>query len=488
MIEKDILIIGAGFGGLGAAIKLIEAGFQNFEILERSDRLGGTWRDNIYPGCACDIKSHLYSFSFFQNYDWSHAYGSQYEILNYMNAMSESYKLENKIRFNCNVQSMEYDKTTSHWQVKNKQGKTFGCRMLILATGPLNVPKIPEIKGFGNFGGTHFHSSLWPKEIELKGKSVSIIGTGASAVQIIPQIADQVEKLYVFQRTAPWILPKAQMRYNPILRLIFKFFPLLKSLNRQKIYWFNEMEGTSLFRKNKLRRLITKMAENHIKKQIKDEVLRKKVRPNYEMGCKRRLPSNDYYPALCKSNVELIDQPILAFDEKSILVPDKRYPTDLVIFATGFHVTDFLRRSAVIKGKDGTSLFEHWDKNDAEAYMGSCIAGFPNLFFILGPNTGLGHNSQLHIMESQYQFLIRYANQLFETNNRSIDVKQSIQDDFNKKLQKQLLKTVWNSGGCASWYLNKNGKNVTLWPSSTFDFRKKIQKISWRNFDIHDQK
>lgn len=488
MIEKDILIIGAGFGGLGAAIKLLEAGFHNFEILERSDRLGGTWRDNIYPGCACDIKSHLYSFSFFQKFDWSHAYGSQDEILSYMNAMSESFKLEDKIRYDCAVQSMEYDKTTNHWQVISTKGIAFRCRLLILATGPLNVPKIPEIEGLEKFGGTYFHSSIWPKEIDLKGKKVSIIGTGASAVQIIPQIADQVEKLYVFQRTAPWILPKAQMRYNAILRSIYRFFPLLRSLNRQKIYWFNEMEGTSLFRKNKLRKLITKMAENHIKKQIKDEVLRKKIRPDYEMGCKRRLPSNDYYPALCKSNVELINQPIDAFDEKSILASGKSYPTDLVIFATGFHVTDFLRRSAVINGKDGTSLFEYWDKNDAEAYMGSCIAGFPNLFFILGPNTGLGHNSQLHIMESQYKFLVKYTKQLFAVQNRSIDVKQSVQDKFNKKLQEQLLKTVWNSGGCASWYLNKNGKNVTLWPSSTYDFRKKIQKISWSAFDIQDQK
>ncbi|MCH2023639.1 MAG: NAD(P)/FAD-dependent oxidoreductase [Saprospiraceae bacterium] len=484
-VDHDIAIIGGGFAGLGIAIQLIKNGKKDFIIFERAAEVGGTWRDNIYPGCACDIPSHLYSYSFEMNPNWSRAYSGQPEILEYIINVKNKYKLDEYIEFNSTIVEAKFEEEDRCWRLLDKYGKEITTRTVILAIGPLNVPKVPFYKGIHEFEGDYFHSSEWDSSIDMKDKKVIVVGTGASAIQIVPSIVAEVERLTLFQRSAPWILPKFDKDISVFSQKLFKTFPFIQKLKRWLIFWFYEFIGMALFKDNFLRTITRNLAKKHLKNSITDPELQKKLTPDYQIGCKRRLPSDDFYPSLMQNNVELVTDSIETITSSSVI--DKNgveYDADIIIFATGFHVADFEKRDIKILGRNNSNLFEEWQEKGPEAYYGTCISGFPGLMFLMGPNTGLGHNSQLHIIESQFNYIIDYYKQLNKLPNHSyMDVKVEAQKKFNDKLQKKLHGMVWASG-CNSWYLHNSGRNSTIWPGLTASFRNKTRRIIVKDFEM----
>jgi cation diffusion facilitator CzcD-associated flavoprotein CzcO len=484
-MDYDILIIGTGFGGLGLAMRLQQEGKRSFILLERADEIGGTWRDNIYPGCACDVPSHLYSFSFELNPTWSRVFSQQPEILAYMHRCKEKYDLERHIQYNTTVTEAQLDEQTQTWKVTAANGKTWRVRTVVAALGPLNIPNIPNFEGRERFAGAQFHSSEWQEGVVLDNKKVAIVGTGASAIQIAPNIADTVQTLTVFQRTAPWIFPKNDAPIKKLFRAAYKRLPLAQRLRRSGIYWFMEYTGKGLFKENMIRTITKRLAEKHLKKQVSDPVLREKLRPNYTVGCKRRLPSDDYFPTLMKEHVHLETNAIRAIVPEGIIdETGKLHEADVIIYATGFHVIDYSKRRLKIIGRSGEKLLEKWSTELPQAYHGTAVANYPGLFLILGPNTGLGHNSQLHVMESQFNFILDYWKHLDGLPEGSLlDVKPAAQQQFNEQIQEQLSTMVWSTGTCQSWYINEEGKNPTLWPGHTTTFRKRTKQLQIEDFE-----
>ena len=485
-IDYDMGIIGAGFGGLGLAMKLQQEGKRSFIILERAAQIGGTWRDNIYPGCACDVPSHLYSFSFEPNPHWSRSYSAQPEILNYMIACKDKYNLEEHIHYNTNFASATFEEASLTWLLTATNGQTWRVKTVASALGPLNVPKFPPIEGRASFAGVSFHSSNWKQEVDLTNKKVGVIGTGASAIQIVPEIADKVAQLTIFQRSAPWIFPKNDHPISPAKQAIYEQKPFKQKLKRLKAYLFMEAGGRGLFKDNFIRKYTQKLAEDYLQKEIQDPVLRKKLRPNYTVGCKRRLLSDNYYAALRKEQVHLETTPIQKIVPEGILDEQGQLQElDVIIYATGFKVIDYEERNVQVKGLGGRELFEQWGQSFPEAYHGTAVSGYPGLFLILGPNTGLGHNSLIHVMESQFNFILDYWKQLDQLPLGSLlDVQPAAQKAFNEQIQKELSTMVWSTGSCSSWYVNEEGKNPTLWPGPTTTFRKRTKKIKVKDFEV----
>lgn len=485
-MDYEIGIVGGGFGGLGIAIRLKKEGKHNFVIFERASEVGGTWRDNTYPGCGCDIPSHLYSYSFELNPNWSRDYSKQPEILEYILHCKRKYGLEQHIRYNSNIVNAVFEEGAGLWKVTNATGEIIRVKILISAIGPLNVPKIPDFKGLDRFEGAHFHSSEWDDTVDLKGKRVAVVGTGASAVQLVPEIAPEVAQLHLFQRTAPWILPKNDSKISAVSKTVFRTFPFIQRLRRSGVYWFYEFAGGALFTDNQIRKSTRKMAKKHLEETVKDPALRKKLTPNYEIGCKRRLPSDNYYPALIRKNVEVVTDSIQEILPNGIVDETGRTrPVDVILWATGFHVSNFDKRGLSIIGRNGLSLFDSWREKGPEGYYGTCVSGFPGLLFIMGPNTGLGHNSQLHMMESQFNYIIDYLKVLDKLPKyAALDVKASAQQQFNDEIHESLAGMVWSSGGCNSWYLHESGRNSMLWPGYTATFRRRTKKIIQKDFEI----
>jgi len=484
-IDYKIGIIGGGFGGLGIAIRLKKENRDSFVVFERAEEVGGTWRDNTYPGCACDIPSHLYSYSFEMNPNWSRTYSKQPEILAYIIACKKKYALEAHIRYNTTITEAVFQEKEGYWKLTDQAGKVTLVEHVVSAIGPLNVPNIPQFKGSESFEGTSFHSSEWKDSIDLKNKRVAVIGTGASAVQIVPNIVSEVKQLSLFQRSASWILPKDDFEISGVSKTIFRRFPFVQKLRRTGLYWFYEYVGGALFSDNLTRTITRRMAKRHLEKQVPDKVLRKKLSPNYEIGCKRRLPSDEFYPALMQANADVVSDAIQEITPKGIVdAQGILHEVDVIIYATGFHVADFSRRNLSFIGRGGVNLFENWAAKVPKAYYGTLVSGFPRLFFILGPNTGLGHNSQLHVMESQFNYIIDYLNESDKLPAGYLDVKPAAQKKFNEAIHKKLKGMVWSSGGCNSWYLNDSGHNSTLWPGYTATYRRKTQKIVRKDFDV----
>ncbi|CAA6827839.1 MAG: Cyclohexanone monooxygenase (EC [uncultured Aureispira sp.] len=484
-VDYKIGIIGGGFGGLGIGIRLKKENRDSFIIFERAEEVGGTWRDNTYPGCGCDIPSHLYSYSFELNPNWSRGYSKQPEILAYMIACKKKYALDAHIRYNATITKAVFHEQEGYWELTDQAGKVTLVENVIAAIGPFNVPNIPKFKGLESFEGASFHSSQWDHTVDLKNKRVAVIGTGASAVQVVPGIVSEVEHLSLFQRTAPWILPKDDFEVSSFSKKINRTFPFIQKLRRLGIYWFFEYSGRALFRENSTRKMIRKLAQDHLEKQVPDEVLRKKLTPNYEIGCKRRLPSDEFYPALMQKNVAVVCDSIQEITPKGIV--DSKgvlHEVDVIIYATGFHVADFRGKNLEVIGRGGLNLFENWTEKVPEAYYGTAVSGFPGLLFVLGPNTGLGHNSQLHVMESQFNYIIGYLNELDKLPTAYLDVKPSAQKEFNDAIQTKLKGMVWSSGGCTSWYLKDSGHNSTLWPGYTVTYRWKTRKIIRNDFEV----
>ncbi|TDU31071.1 cation diffusion facilitator CzcD-associated flavoprotein CzcO [Panacagrimonas perspica] len=472
------LIVGTGFAGLGMAIKLKEEGQDDFVILERAADVGGTWRDNNYPGCACDVQSHLYSFSFEQNPDWSRMFAKQGEIWAYLRACSEKHGLAPHLRFGADVTSARWNDELQKWSVSTRDGRTFTGRVLISGMGGLSNPVIPDLKGKSKFKGAQFHSAQWRHDVDLSGKRVAVIGTGASAIQFVPQIQKLAGRVDLYQRTPPWIVPKPDRAISAIERRLFKRFPLLQNLYRKGIYWMLESRILGFTVDPRLMKLFEVVARSHIKRQVKDPVLRAKLTPDYTIGCKRILISDDYYPALTQANVEVIADGVREIRANSVVADDgTEREVDVIIWGTGFQTADPVPRG-VFFGRNGIDILDAW-KNGAEAYKGTSVAGFPNLFFIVGPNTGLGHSSMVFMIESQVGYISDALKTMRQRSVATVEVRPEALREYNDRLQSRIGKAVWNTGGCQSWYLDRNGRNVTLWPGATWQFRRQT-----RRFDI----
>jgi len=475
-VDFPVLIVGTGFAGLGMGIALKRAGIDTFTILERADSVGGTWRDNTYPGCACDVQSHLYSFSFEQNPNWTRMFARQPEIKAYLEGVATKYALLPHIRFGAEVVQARYDDTRKHWSVTTRDGHSYTARVLVSGMGGLSTPAYPQLPGIETFAGKAFHSAEWDHDYDLSGKRVAVIGTGASAIQFVPQVQQRAAQLDLYQRTPPWIMPKPDRAIGEGERGLYRRFPLLQRAFRALRYWMLESRVLAFVINPRIMALAERAARHHIRTSIKDPVLRAKVTPDFTFGCKRVLISDDYYPALTQPHVDVITTGIREVRAHSVVTVDGvERPVDCIIYGTGFKAQEPMPRGAIF-GRDGVDILDAW-KDGAEAYKGTTVAGFPNLFMIVGPNTGLGHSSMVYMIESQVAYVLDAIRQMRAHRLAAVDVKPERQAHYNQAIQQRLERSIWSSGGCKSWYLNENGKNTTLWPGFTFRFRQQVARF-----------
>ncbi len=476
--RRRVIVVGTGFSGLCMGVKLREMGEDDFVMLERADDVGGTWRDNTYPGCACDVPSHLYSFSFAANPGWSRMFAPQPEIYAYLRQCAQKFDLLKHVRFKANVVGSRYDEARGVWCVTAEDGRQFEAPVLVSGMGGLSNPMVPNIPGLERFKGASFHSATWNHGYDFTGKQVAVIGSGASAIQFVPQIAPLVDQLHYYQRTPAWVVPKEDRPLTEKEQADFEANPWRQRWQRTKLYWTMEIRFLAFKFKPEWMGLVAKVAKHKIARGVADPAVRAKITPDYTPGCKRLLISNDYYPALGRTNVQVITDGIKEVTERGVVTQDgTERPVDAIIFGTGFKVSDPIPPKTVF-GRGGQDLSEVW-KDGPEAYMGITVAGFPNFFILMGPNTGLGHNSMVFMIESQVHYVIEALKTMKEHGLKALDVKPDAQKQFIDKVQEELKATVWNSG-CKSWYLNDKGRNISLWPGFTFAYRWRT-----RNFKLN---
>ncbi len=465
------LVVGAGFAGLAMAIELDRTGDDDYAVIERSSDVGGTWRDNTYPGAACDVPSQLYSYSFALNPGWTRSFSPQPEIQAYIRRVAQESGTLDHFSFETELLDATWDNEQQHWRVSTSRGD-LTADVVVSAAGALSDPRNPDISGFDSFEGEVFHSADWNHDYDLSGKRVAIIGTGASAIQIIPEIAPSVGHLDVYQRTAPWVIPRNDRAYTGLERLAFSHVPGVQRLYRTAIYWGRELYVPAFTKAPQLAWPAKRLALSNISRGISDPTLREKVTPDYQIGCKRILISNDYYPALDRDNVDLVTDGISRITTNGIVTADGvEREVDAIIVATGFFTTD-LPIAHQITGREGVTLADHFQRVGMQAYKGSTVHGFPNLFFIVGPNTGLGHSSMVFMIESQVRYVTGALQHLRRAGKVAVEPTAQAQKDYVTDLQERMQSTVWSVGGCASWYLDSHGRNVTLWPRATFTFRR----------------
>ena len=476
--KYDNIVIGSGFGGIATAVNIDQKKLGNYLLLERDEEFGGTWWRNNYPGAAVDVQSHLYSFSF-EPYDWSRQFAKQYEILEYTNHVIDKYGIRDHALTNAKVVGLVYDDAECEWTVKLEDGRAFIATNIINASGGLSQPKIPEFKGQDTFKGKTMHTGLWDHSYDYRNKRVAVIGSAASAIQVVPAIAPNVKELYMFQRTPSWVLPRPDRAFTNIERATFRKFPAIRQAYREMLYARFESRVLAFQNPKKLIPLFQKEAENHIKNSINSKELQKIMTPDYMMGCKRILIANDYYPTLNRDNVHVLPASqtgVDSFNETGIATTDgQQIDVDLIVYATGFHASE---NTVVypITGKNGITVDEAW-KDGAHAYLGTMVPDFPNLFIIAGPNTGTGHTSAIGLIESQLEYITRAIKHKQDKNLKSIEVKADVEEKYNAKIQKQLKGSVWEIGGCHSWYLTEDGKNTTLYPTFSFIFRRDCKRL-----------
>ena len=482
LTRTRIVIVGAGFGGIGLGIRLKAAGLNEFLILEKSDSVGGVWRENRYPGSACDAPSHLYSFSFEPRADWPHRFAKQPDILDYLEHCARKYALAPHMRFRGEVIEAVWDETRSLWRVQTGDGQTFEAQSLVTATGQLSRPFRPQLPGLASFAGTSFHSAEWPQDCDLRDKSVAVIGTGASAIQFVPEVAPLVRKLYVFQRSAPYVLRKRDRTYSEWQKQAFRRHPIALKLCRAWTYVSHEIRAFAFVTWRAAMRTKRINFFRHLRRGIKDPALRERLTPDYRMGCKRILLSNDFYPALERANVDLITQPIAEIRSDAVITADAaERKVDCIIFGTGFEATNFLAPIRIV-GRHGQDLHQSWS-GGAHAHLGMTVAGFPNFFMLYGPNTNLSHNSIVYMIESQIRFVVACLARLCSDDIRMLETKKDVQDRFNAEIQRRLENAMW-SKGCTSWYLTAEGKNTTNWPGYSFMFRLKTRAPNWDDYAV----
>jgi cation diffusion facilitator CzcD-associated flavoprotein CzcO len=483
MESVDVLIVGAGFSGLCMAIKLREAGIDSFFIIEKAEELGGTWWFNRYPGCACDIPSHLYSFSFDRNPSWSRMYAPQPEILQYLKDSAARHGIVSKIRLKAALREAVWDARDSVWHATTGDGRQIDARVIVSGMGALHVPQYPQLNGIENFQGSAIHSAEWDPSVNLAGKNVAVIGTGASAVQIVPQIAPEAGKLYVFQRTPAWIVPRPDMPISERWQNRFRR-PFATWLFRSLLFWRNEIFVGGFHGNLRLRKFGAKQARMHLERQIADPALRAALTPHYDFGCKRVLVSSDFYPALTRSNVELVTAPISEVCARSIVTADGvERPLDVLIYGTGFRVTEMFRGIRIV-GREGVEIHDAW-RERISAFLGITVAGFPNFFMLLGPNTGLGHNSVVLMIEAQVRYVMSCLRLMRKRGERAMEVRPETQQGFVAELRSRLKRTVWESGGCRSWYLDaQTGESPAIWPGSVIEYRKRTRTVSAEDYEF----
>lgn len=480
--EVDVAIVGAGFGGLCMAIKLLEAGNKNFVVLEKANEVGGTWRDNSYPGAACDVQSHMYSYSFAPKADWTKRYAGWREIQDYILKVTDDYGLRPYIRFGQEVTGAEFMQGEGKWRISTRGGDVIVARHWALASGPLHVPQMPKIPGMENFKGRMFHSAQWDHGYDLAGKNVVSIGTGGSAIQYLPEIAPKVKQLYAFQRTPAWVIPRDERVYPDVEKKLFARFDVLRKLHRARLYWTNESRVWPIFQPAIARGLqqLVKLFINH---QIKDPELRRKLTPEYTIGCKRVLISNVYYPMFNRPNVELVTDGIREVREHSIVTADgQERPADCIILGTGFVVDPRIYMKAFkLTGRDGHTPARDWVRAP-EAYLGTTMTGYPNMFQLVGPSTALGHNSIIFMIEAQVNYIMDCLREIKARGADWLDVKPEVQRRFNAEVQENIKGSVWSTG-CQSWYQTADGVNFTIWPWSTWRFWLRTRKVTPSEYD-----
>ncbi|HET6209933.1 MAG TPA: NAD(P)/FAD-dependent oxidoreductase, partial [Jatrophihabitans sp.] len=443
--QVEVFIVGAGFAGLGAAIKLAEAGEQDFLCIDRGSEIGGTWRDNHYPGAACDVPSQLYSFSFAPNPDWSHSFSRQPEIQQYLRTLADRSGLLDRFRFNVALTSAAWDAGAERWRIETTAGVT-SARLLVAATGALSEPRLPEIEGIETFAGEIFHSAQWNHDFDLTGKAVAVIGTGASAIQIVPELAGRAGRVVVFQRTAPWVLPRRDVAYRPWQLQLLRRVPPLQRLARAGIYLAREATVPMFIARPGLGKLAARQARRNIDRAISDPELRARVSPHYALGCKRVLISNDWYPALTRDDVTLVTEPIRRLTPSGVLTSDGiEHRVDALVVATGFQATE-PPIARLVSGVGGRTLGDAWAEHGIQAYKGTAVAGFPNLFFLIGPNTGLGHSSMIYMIESQLAYLVDAWRTMRRHRLSAVEVLPEVQRSWNADLQRRMRRTVWQTG------------------------------------------
>jgi len=469
--DHEVVIVGTGFSGVGMGANLKRSGNDDFVILEKAESIGGTWRENHYPGCACDVQSHLYSFSFAKNPGWSRMFAPQDEIRTYLERTAFEGGLGPHIRFGAAFTGAEWDPAHGLWEITVNGSETITARALVSGAGGLHIPSIPELPGIGSFEGESWHSAEWNHDYDLEGKRVAVIGTGASAIQFVPQIAGKVASLDLYQRTAPWVIPKPDREVGARERRLYRRFPLLQGLYRQLLWLQYELRGVAFTVEPRILRIGEKLAAKHIHDQISDPELRRKVTPDYRMGCKRVLISDDYYPALDRDNVDVLTGGIAEVRADSIVGDDGvERPVDAIIYGTGFRIHD-MGRALNVTGRDGVELGELWEREGMTAHRGTTVAGFPNLFILQGPNVGLAHSSMIYMIESQITYVMAALRTMRDRGLRAMEPRSEAQAAYNEWLQDQLGDSIWSNGGCRSWYLDDSGRNTTLWPTFTFRFR-----------------
>jgi cation diffusion facilitator CzcD-associated flavoprotein CzcO len=477
----SVLIIGAGFAGLGMAIRLQQAGIRDIVILERADAVGGTWRDNTYPGAACDIPSNLYSYSFAQNPDWSRSFSGSGEILEYIHYLVSHFNLAPYIRFNKHVTSLQFDDAAGLWHASTDDGERISARAAVMAQGPLSNASFPDMPGLDSFEGHKIHSARWDHDYDFTGKRVAVIGTGASAVQIIPELVKQAGFVKVFQRTAGWVLPRPDFETPAWNRSLFRAFPGAQDALRKALYVTHESMALAVIWNSPLTRVAERISRLHLRRQVKDRWLRRQLTPNFRIGCKRVLLSSDYYPALQQDNCKLITWPIATLSPKGIrTVEGIEHQFDCIVFATGFDVSK-TGTPFPVTGTGGRKLDEEWARG-AQAYKSINVAGYPNLFLTFGPNSGPGHNSALVYMESQLDYAVRGIQKILNENLKTLDVKADAQASYNVAIQKRLAKTNWNSG-CKSWYLTEDGHNVTMYPGFATQYALQMKTLEPSDYE-----
>lgn len=482
MISTDILVIGTGFGGLGMAIKLREAGRNDFVVLEKADDVGGTWRDNTYPGAECDVQSHMYSFSYELNKDWSREYAGQQEIWEYMRGVARKHGLYDVIHFGTEVEGAEWDESRLRWTVRTSK-ETYDARVVVSGIGGLHIPNIPDLPGAETFAGPRFHSAQWRHDVDLTGKKVAVVGTGASAIQFIPQIVGDVAQLDVYQRSAPWVVPKHNHDIEGRKRAFITRLPGGTRAYRNAKYWLNEAQQLAFTGPlQNVSKVLENKVSDYIRRTVTDPEVAEKLIPDYRLGCKRILKTDNYVPVYNRENVELVTDGIAEITPDGIRAKDGTFrEADVIIYGTGFHVTDAFDW-VHITGKGGRDLSKTFSEQGIETYLGISVTHFPNFFFLLGPNTALGHNSVVFMIEQQTTWIITMLDEMDERGAQAVEPTPQAQRAFNDALQKKVSKGVWSQGGCTSWYLDSQGKNRTIWPGFTFRYWWATRKVEARDF------
>lgn len=481
-----LVIIGSGFGGQCAAIECLKQKLDDFVILERRDFVGGTWAQNSYPGAAVDVQSPLYSLSF-EPYDWSQLFAKREELQEYTQAIFEKYRLADKTLTSKNVTQTQWLDHKQCWQININHTEVIFARFLINASGPLSTAVTPKIEGQSNFKGAAFHTNSWDHNVDLTDKNVAIIGSGASAAQIIPAIVDKVKSLHIFQRSPHWIIPRQDITFKSWQRTLLRQ-KWLYAMLRTMIYWSLELRVIAFkYSPFLLKLLVAKRALKQLEQQIQQPELQQKLTPDYTIGCKRIIVSSTLYPAMAKSNVEVHDK----FDAIAKLTADSvvtkkgvQLPIDVLIYSTGFDATDGIISYPVV-GKNGKLLADFW-ADYPRAYLGTSIPDFPNFFVVTGPNTGIGHTSAIFVIESQIRYISNCIQSVIKGNKQSIEVRAEAEQKYTQMIHQEMQKTVWHTGGCNSWYKSKSGKVIAMFPGFSFTYRLLCRRLKTKDHIIED--